>query len=266
MRGLFRVLPTFFLLKVYRLILKAVDYWNPQQDPCVKFLPFGLCLKAGERVSGNEGNALLLVEKHTSIPAPRLIDITLDNEKGGFLLMTRVPGTPVERVISRMTYEERNQLAKDLGKYISQYRRIPNNSKYLICNSAGGPVTDHRTEPLEPCGPYNSKADFLDCLTEGLEDIRNDRPISVLYEKDHQICFTHSDLHLSNLLIREGRLSGIVDWENSGFKPEYWDYTRAVWGYQSNKRLAQEFCLAFDKSYEEELKAERELWRLKPVY
>ncbi|KAK2768758.1 hypothetical protein FQN54_000614 [Arachnomyces sp. PD_36] len=245
-------------------ILKAVDYWDPQEHPNIKFLPFGLCLKTGKRVSKNEGNALLLLEKHTSIAAPRLINATIDNEKRGFLLMTKVPGIPVEKVFYRMTYEERDQLAKDLGKCIYQYRRIPNDNKYLICDSVGGPVTDHRTD--EPSGPYKSKADFLDYFTEDLGDARNKRPISVLYDKEHQVCFTHSDLHLSNILVSSGQLSGIVDWENSGFKPEYWEYTRAIWAYPHNTKLAQEFSLAFDKSYLEELGAERELWRLKPVY
>ena len=180
--------------------------------------------------------------------------------------MTEVPGVPADRVFFRMTYEERNQLAKDLWKCISQYRRIPNENKYLICDTVGGPVTDHRTHTLEPCGPYNTEVDFLNHLTKGLEDERNTPPISLLYDKKHQICFTHSDLHLSNLLVQGGRLSGIVDWENSGFKPEYWDYTRAVWAYMSDRRIAHEFSYAFDKNYEEELDAERELWRLKPVY
>lgn len=252
---------------LYGLILKAIEFWAPQEHPYVKILPFGLCLKTGPRVSENEGNALLLIEKYTTIMAPRLINITLkQGGKGGYVLTTRVPGIPADQVFYRMTYEERNQLAKDVGKCIAQYRRIPNQNKYLICNTVGGPATDHRTRTLEPCGPYNSKTDFLDHLTEGLEDQRSKRPISFLYEIEHHILFTHSDLHLSNILVKAGRLSGIVDWENSGFKPEYWDYTRAVWAYMSDTQLSYAFSLAFDKNYGEELKAERELWRLKPVY
>ncbi|KKZ65229.1 hypothetical protein EMCG_08938 [[Emmonsia] crescens] len=230
----------------------AVDYWDPQGNPSVKFLPFGLCFKSGRRVARNEANALRLIEKHASIAAPKYIDFAADSTaNNGFLLMTIVPGIAADRVFYRMTYEERRQLAIDLGGYISQYRRIQNHSgrKHLICDTLGGPITDHRTDDRGLCGPYNSKTEFLNDLTEDLESIRTEIPLSYLYEKKHELCFTHSDLHLSNLLVRRGRLCGIIDWENAGFEPEFWEYARIVWGYKSNHRLARDFELSFEKSY-----------------
>ncbi|KMU78038.1 hypothetical protein CISG_06800 [Coccidioides immitis RMSCC 3703] len=133
-------------LWVFKLILKLMDRWDPQRDSSFKYLPFGLCLKLGQRASKNEANALLLVEKYTSIPAPRLIAFAQDGRNNGYLLMTRVPGVPMDSVFYRMTYEERSQVAKDLGKYISQYRCIRNTNKYLICDTLGGPTMDHRTK------------------------------------------------------------------------------------------------------------------------
>ncbi|EQL38834.1 hypothetical protein BDFG_00360 [Blastomyces dermatitidis ATCC 26199] len=269
LRGFALMIPNSICVAIYRLILKAVDYWDPQGNPSVKFLPFGLCLKTGRRVTRNEANALRLIEKHTSITAPKLIDFATDSTaNNNFLLMTVVPGIGADRVFYRMTYEERRQLAIDVGSCISQYRQIKNDyaQKHLICDTLGGPITDHRTDDRGFCGPYNSKPEFLDDLTEDLESIRTERPLSYLYEKQHEVCFTHSDLHLSNLLVHRGRLCGIIDWENAGFKPEFWEYTRIVWGYKSDHRLSQDFELAFEKSYKEELEAERLLWRLKPVF
>ena len=189
----------------------------------------------------------------------------MSDEQKGSLLMTTVPGIPGDMVSYRLTYEERGQLAKDLGQWISQYRRIRNPHQHLICDTVGGPITDHRLDDI-PLGPYDSETAFLDYLTDGLENHKNQAPLSLLYEKQHDICFTHSDLHLSNLLIQEGRLSGIVDWENAGFKPEYWEYTRASWVYMGDERHQREFALAFEKDYAEELQAEKLLWELKPVY
>ncbi|EEP76255.1 predicted protein [Uncinocarpus reesii 1704] len=263
LRALAIILPAFLLSAIYNLTVKAVAPSKRNWVARVKFLPFGLCLKYGGSVSKNEANALLLVEKHTTIPAPQLIDFTRDKHGTGFLLMTTVPGIPAEKVYYLMTYEEREQLAKDLGKCVSQYRRIKNCHRSLICDTTGGPITDNRIGHI-PYGPYATKTAFLDDLTEGLEELRRERPLSLLYEKEHEICFTHSDLHLANLLLDGGRLSGIVDWENAGFKPEYWDYTRAVWVNMSSKRYAHQLRLAFDKDYQDELEAERLLWRLKP--
>ena len=54
--------------------------------------------------------------------------------------------------------------------------------------------------------------------------------------RGHKAVFTHADLNSRNILadriIRPDgtggwTVTGIVDWENSGYYPEYWDYTKA---------------------------------------
>ncbi|CAG8285396.1 unnamed protein product [Penicillium nalgiovense] len=42
----------------------------------------------------------------------------------------------------------------------------------------------------------------------------------------HAIVFTHGDLNPRNILAENGKITGIVDWENAGFFPEYWEYTK----------------------------------------
>ncbi|EFR01632.1 hypothetical protein MGYG_04634 [Nannizzia gypsea CBS 118893] len=86
------------------------------------------------------------------------------------------------------------------------------------------------------------------------------------YEKHHEICFTDSDLNLSNRLLQGGKLSGLIDWKNAGFKPEYWEYTRTAWACLGNERAEAELDYAFDMSYHDELKAQKLLWMAKPVY
>ncbi|EEQ28553.1 hypothetical protein McanMca71_005337 [Microsporum canis] len=266
LRRLFYILPRSLRLKLIKLIIRVQDRWDPPSDKFVRFLPFGLCLKIGHRVMENEANALLLIEKQTKVPAPQLIGFARDNQGDGYLLMSRVPGVPVNTVYYRMTYEERVQLSKDLKEYILQYRQIRNTSPYLICNTLGGPTTDHRTDTGSIWGPYRTKDGFTNMLTEGLEELRSEYPISVLYKKDHRIVFTHSDLHLSNLFIHSGRLSGIVDWESACFKPEYWEFTRALWSSMGDRQRELDLSFAFDESYHEELEAEKLIWDKKPVY
>ncbi|KAK2857280.1 hypothetical protein FQN49_004859 [Arthroderma sp. PD_2] len=267
LRGLFYMLPQFLRLSLTKLLLQAVNRWDPQDDNYFKRLPFGLCLKLGHRVMENEANALLIIEKETTVPAPQLIGFTKDEHEVGYLIMSRVPGVPADTVNYRMTYEERIQLSKDLKECILQYRQIQNtNLPRLICNTLGGPTTDHRTDTGSIWGPYNTKAEFTDMLTEGLEGERDKYPLLSLYKNDHRICFTHSDLHLSNIFVHSGKLSGIVDWESACFKPEYWEFTRAVWPYMGDKRREKDLRFAFDKSYQEELEAERLIWAKNPVY
>ena len=46
----------------------------------------------------------------------------------------------------------------------------------------------------------------------------------------NEIVFTHGDLDPRNILVEEGHVTGIVDWEQSGWYPGYWEYVKAMWG------------------------------------
>lgn len=170
----------------------------------------------------------------------------------------------MDQVIHRMTNDERKTLGKDLGNCISQRRHIPNHSKYRIANTLGGPIYDHRFEEGY-CGPFNLKADFIDFLTKDFEDCRHEPSVSALYEKHHEIYFTHSDLYRTNIYVQAGQLSGIVDWEHAGFKPEYWEYTRALRAHFAPRDQREIIDNCFHEDYKDELEAEMFLWRLDPT-
>lgn len=61
---------------------------------------------------------------------------------------------------------------------------------------------------------------------------------------------------MTNLFVTRGRLSGIVDWENAGFKPEYWEYIRSMWPYGADKRAKCLYGSAFGDKYKKEYEAE----------
>ncbi|RDW84100.1 aminoglycoside phosphotransferase family protein [Aspergillus mulundensis] len=191
-----------------------------------------------------------LIERHTSIPAPRLLD-TWETNGVTNILMTRVPGVQLGQVCHLMSYAERTQLVADLKACVEQLRRIPNTTPYLICDSLGGPITDHRI-PGDTGGPFNTEADFnehlVSHLTASFTDVVR---IENLPAREHaHFYFAHSDFHQSNLLIERGRLCGIVDWESAGFKPEYWEFTKAMYSHLHHPVLADIFRRVFDTQYE----------------
>ncbi|EFE45180.1 hypothetical protein TRV_00053 [Trichophyton verrucosum HKI 0517] len=99
-------------------------------------------------------------------------------------------------------------------------------------------------------------SEFIDCLTRGVTKSRNEPPLSLLYERKYDLCFTPLDLHRSNLFVTRGRLSGIIGWKNAGFKPEYWEFTRSLWPYGGERKLCYIHTYAFDGKYDDELEAE----------
>ncbi|KAL2856775.1 hypothetical protein BJX68DRAFT_229451 [Aspergillus pseudodeflectus] len=192
-------------------------------------LPFGLYMKRC-RAPRNEAHVLKLVENYTTIPAPRLTD-TWEHNGVSNLLMTRVCGVRVGDVCHRMSYAERDRFADNMRDCIAQLRRIPNTTPYLSCDALGNGIVDHRIPDGGRGGPFKTEADFNNHLASHLggsyakvAEWREFTP------REHsKFYFTHSDLHPTNLLVENGRLSAIVDWESAGFRPEYWEFTKAMY-------------------------------------
>ncbi|KAH8840804.1 hypothetical protein MCOR27_003888 [Pyricularia oryzae] len=88
-----------------------------------------------------------------------------------------------------------------------------------------------------PVGPFDSEPDFVnelahvmmcrggpECLdvVPMLEDLAASR-------RPHpkNTYLTHGQLNPKNILIRDGRVVGLLDWSESGFYPEWWEYVKA---------------------------------------
>lgn len=148
-------------------------------------LPFGLYAKECARSLRNETEALRLLEKYTSIPAPLWVD---DYQRTHpILIMTAVPGQTLDKVFHRLSYSEREQLSKDLKSVVSQLRCIPNQTQYIFGNSHGGPLRNHRF-PSGTCGPFNSifgfqclPCPFLRASRDKGENLRHSRAYLPIY-------------------------------------------------------------------------------------
>ncbi len=243
----------------YRLLLNmGLRIYGKQLD-WVQRVPFGLYIKhgRGKIVPDGEAPALRVIEHYTDIPAPRLIEL-LTSKNYTYLVMTRLPGVPLLEAIHLMSYPERTQLAIDLRNIISKFRQIPNSNTAAICNASGGPVFDYRLPgKSKSAGPFQSDADFNKCL------ITQQRLKSATHERSHNIYFSHADLSLSNILASAGKLSGLVDFGCAGFYPEYWEYTKGVFGhFGPDTAFIDLLSESFADSYLEELEAEQELWEV----
>jgi aminoglycoside phosphotransferase len=81
-------------------------------------------------------------------------------------------------------------------------------------------------------------------------------------EMSHRIVFTHGDLEHHNIMVKGGRITGFLDWEASGWYPDYWEFTTPLkfgspdfWRYGFIMELGGESYLA-------ELDCERALMSL----
>lgn len=235
-------------------------------------------------------------------PAPRVLDVICirgeeedDDHQDAYILMTRLPGKAVSSyILENMTPGQLRRFRHDLTNLIQQIRHIQNPYPYKICSAAGGPLTDFRliTKPPaidmdmdidmdmanpEVAGPFHSEEEFNQFLVRSAAADPLQRrlvpdpagrgnfadEIRRVHSKMRGICFTHADLAPRNLLVMEdGRLSGIVDWETAGFYPNYWEYTKSRYTVRSRGPWLDMVKEIWSGVYEEEYEVESRLWPL----
>lgn len=239
--------------------------YGPTLSDRIHRLPFGLYLRVSAADWGPrhqaEFHTLGLIEKHTTVPAPRPVDV-FQYQARSYLLMTRVPGRPIGTFVARLTDEQLQGTTEQLRKYVTEIRQIPNttNTGFQICNSLGAGILDWRIGDSQRRElRFTSAIDFHKCLTSGYsQDLQQQAAPS--HTKDHKIVFTHADLNLRNILADEiGKVTGIVDWECAGWYPEYWEYTKSHFGVRFTLRWVADVIDEIFPGYEEELRVENML-------
>ncbi|KMU82144.1 hypothetical protein CISG_09580 [Coccidioides immitis RMSCC 3703] len=70
---------------------------------------------------------------------------------------------------------------------------------------------------------------------------------------DAAISFTHGDLHRSNIMVSKSepwRVVSIVDWEQSGWMPEYWEDRKAHFTSEWKGEWATKYLPMIPRQYE----------------
>ena len=128
----------------------------------------------------------------------------------------------------------------------------------------------------EPHGPFHSDRELWDALSRTLHDPpRRTFPQRALENlqkrmpKCEPYVLTHCDLNLGNIIIKDGRLAGMLDWEFAAYYPVWYEYVSASWGWTEEdaewKRLLQERLNVHDDGYEDEKGFWQDLRRLREV-
>ncbi|TXC02446.1 hypothetical protein FocTR4_00015526 [Fusarium oxysporum f. sp. cubense] len=261
--GAWLIIPQFIRLPTYKLLRKIGHHlYGSTSSLAVSRLPFGLYLKSTSEGAFNESNALGLIHKYTSVPVPRVLDLVADS-RNTYLLTTGLRGEPLARAMDMLSDRDCQEFVDQMQSFISQIRAIPPvGPKNHICNTLGQACSDPRIRDGNPIGPFDDEASFSQYLRHP------DDPTW----RGHQVVFTHADLNLRNILVdkvtrldgtRGWAVSGIVDWENSGFYPEYWDCTKAQFeGFRWDERWARALVEVFRPfgGYAKEIELEKRSW------
>ncbi|OAP55770.1 hypothetical protein AYL99_09922 [Fonsecaea erecta] len=234
---------------------------------------FGLLGPSSVRVSSNriikgpcepvELEALKYVRQHTSIPVSK-VHRTHRLDGRLYIEMEYIHGDTLRDLWygDSLSAGERQAILQELAGYIEQLRKLDPPAKWAVASSDLGPSLDYRVG-YRLFGPFDSNGEFhsflrgnipLENCTQVFGDV-----VTRCHARQYRTCFSHADLCPRNLIVRNGKIAAVIDWQFAGWYPEYWEYTKAHYSFP-NVDWWDRFEQAVTR-YDDELAAERALWR-----
>ncbi|GAP91906.2 putative phosphotransferase enzyme family protein [Rosellinia necatrix] len=202
----------------------------------------------GARDHPNEAAALRFVRAHTTIPVPAVVDSAWDR-----VTMEYVEGRTLQQAWPVLTAAERAGILAELGGYIAQMRALRGTTTLGRLNGQGVVVPSIMTRSG---GPFGSLAEMHDWLVRPPKRLEAQsmywHQITTQLGADYPIVFTHGDIASRNIIVRDGRIVALLDWELAGWYPEYWEYVFALRGLDNLDwdTLGQHIPSLFAKRYD----------------
>ncbi|BCS11415.1 phosphotransferase enzyme family protein [Aspergillus luchuensis] len=177
-----------------------------------------------------------LLKEH--VPVPEVYGWRTEGEVI-YIYMEYVKGKTLEQAWDTMAEEDKTSICHELRIICDRLRQLEQDPEdTFVGNIAQNPIYDRTfsINHLHEAGPFPTVRQFHDWFTF-LPRRRMSEPYSVPIEAyryglpDHcAIKFTHGDLHRSNILVTSSppyRVMAIIDWEQSGWLPAYWEVRKA---------------------------------------
>lgn len=161
------------------------------------------------------------------LPVPAVHEIS-ESGKQTSILMDFVDGECLEEVWPTMNIEEKQSVAEQVRDIITVMRKATPNQTSI--GAFDGPARDCRQfldyqgGPFESISTFNEFVlDFLDgtppyirqSITEAVNDANGSRNV-----------LSHCDLTPRNIIVQDGRIKALLDWEYAGWYPEYWEFVK----------------------------------------
>ncbi|RDK39365.1 hypothetical protein M752DRAFT_296405 [Aspergillus phoenicis ATCC 13157] len=173
-------------------------------------------VKFGSHVTLNEAKSMMFVDQNTeTVPVPKIYAYysygPIDREFGdygsfydNYIFMSFVEGRSLNRTWESYDSVTKSRVANQLKGYFDELRQI-DHSGYI--GSVGrGPVADPILEDSETKGPFDSEDDFDNAIISAYQSRAPKRHIKNVL----------ADVRVLNIMVHNGNITGIVDWDLSG--------------------------------------------------
>jgi aminoglycoside phosphotransferase len=218
-----------FVIPPVREIISSTEVLGDQGAKVVK-IGISLVAKFGPKVTLAEVDAIQYIAEQTDIPVP-MVHASFRCRNEGFIIMDHIEGCSLDKIWNGLSESEKGGLAADLKAYMNRLRQIPPES--YIGGIGTKPVPDFILDGADRRGPFEKESDFnralLNAYTSRLNNHLAPTLLGMLDAHSHKITFCHGDFSPRNIMVHNGRVAGILDWEYAGWYPEYWEYCKALY-------------------------------------
>ncbi|KAJ3545500.1 hypothetical protein NMY22_g2407 [Coprinellus aureogranulatus] len=210
-------------------------HYNGRFSQRVRYYPdLGLVVKYGRRTTIAEGQALWMIRKYCpEVPVPDVYGWIKEGEET-FIYLSYIEGVTLQSRLQEFSDDELDQVVRDLKTFANSWRRLrlPEGEEF-IGSPDRGPMREqlwwNASEP--PSSALPTVKDFNDAFLAlgsslpSYPDHEFYRSIRSSFPDDGGIRFTHTDLAACNILVSQtsAKVVGIIDWQESGWYPEFWD-------------------------------------------
>lgn len=154
--------------------------------------------------------------KNSSLPIPNVFNFVEQKEESqSWILMDFFEGQTVRNaLLNEKNKEKRRDIIYQFGQGLSQIHSTPCPKK-LYCSS---PWIDEMLTKAE----YNLNNYDVDGTRELLETLKTNKPKSV------KQTLIHGDFTIDNVLVKNGKIHGIIDWSGGTFGDPRYDASLAI--------------------------------------
>lgn len=176
-----------------------------------------------------------LWEHAPDIPAPRPLGL-VDLNATSYIFMSFVPGLTLDKVWPMLTQERKISLGDQLNDLLLDLKKLQRPDWMPLGGVGGEGCKDTRRQVRICKESLTTAAEFEDFL---FSDPHFGGPVYIAFlrrflsSREAAIIFSHGDLRPENIIVQPSddvgyTISGILDWEKSGFYPDYFECIKAT--------------------------------------
>ncbi|KAI0433504.1 kinase-like domain-containing protein [Xylaria sp. FL1042] len=193
--------------------------------------------KYGESVRSDEGQAMLFIQKNTKVPVPQIYAIYNFEREGKtntMIIMEFIEGVTLASYLKKATPRQLDMASARTRAQFKELRSIPCPPNYY---GSLGEKPFYYAPNVQEYGPCDSVSTFIVGFVRTItskwprwiygelaSSFVSDLTVTAMKEGHDHSVFSHGDLHEFNVIISKNGTPYLIDYEQAGFYPAFYEY------------------------------------------